>query len=109
MLPLPPVIPGGLLRDYVPDVGEKRPPDQGPGHDLHPVPLLQLHGGRGHLPAAAVLRAPGAGSDVADSAGPVSRPALALPRPRPRSGSFSSSRTGDNYRIFSLSLHRKLS
>ncbi len=69
---------GGLLRDHVPDVGAKRPSDQGPGDDLHPVPLLQLDGGRGHVPAAAVLRAPGAGGDAAYGARPLPRAALAL-------------------------------
>ena len=67
----------------MPDVCAQRPADQVPGHDLHPVPLLQLYGGRGHLPVAAVLQPAGAGPAVADGVGPVPRTALALPGARP--------------------------
>ena len=70
----------------MPDVGAQRAPDQGPGHDLHPVPLLQLHGGRGHLPAPVVLQPARAGVDAADRAGPVPRAALALAGAGPTGG-----------------------
>ena len=41
---------GCLLRNHVRHVGEERAADQGSGDDLHPVSLLQLDGGRRHVP-----------------------------------------------------------
>lgn len=43
---------GCLLWDSEWHVGKEWPADQGAGHDIHPVPLLQLHGGRWPLPSA---------------------------------------------------------
>ena len=67
-------------------MGEKRAPDQGPGHDLHPVQLCQLDGGPGHLPAA----------DLCDQVAPlrvpqhysrsIPREAVAVPVPRQEEG-----------------------
>ena len=42
--------PGCLLRDHVRHVGKEWATNQRSGDDLHPVSLLQLHGGRRHVP-----------------------------------------------------------
>lgn len=44
------LVPGRFLRNHVQHVGSERSANKGPGYDLHPVSLLQVHGGRRPLP-----------------------------------------------------------
>ena len=41
-----------FLRDNVWPMGAERSSDQGSSHDLHPVPLLQVHGRCGSVPTS---------------------------------------------------------
>ena len=43
-----------LLRNHGGPLGPERSPDQGPGDDVHPVPLLQVDGRRRPVPAPGV-------------------------------------------------------
>ena len=57
-----------LLRNHGGSLGPERSPDQGPGDDLHPVPLLQVHGRR------RPLLAPGFGHPAATQRVPQQHP-----------------------------------
>ena len=61
-----------VLRDNERAVGQERAPDQGPGHDLHPMSFLQVDGGRGPVPAAGGRHAPADGAVPGTDTGTVS-------------------------------------